>query len=84
MTIEIALLVTTIFVLIIGLSLISWRIQYIELKIKVSNIRIDNLRERMLINEKFDNSLYHVLLSLSGKVESLEKEIRPTDTDVKI
>jgi hypothetical protein len=84
MTIEIALLATAIFVLTIGLALISWRMQDIELRIKVSNIRIDNLRERMLINDKFDNSLYHELLSLSKKVGTLEKEIYPTDTDVKI
>ena len=81
-SVETALLTTAIFVLTIGIYLVSFKINEIERDVRYSNIRIDNLRERMLINDKFINSMYDAVISLNEEIKSLKKAIQATDAVV--
>ena len=81
-SVEIALLAAAIFVLAIGLYLVAFKIKEIERDVRYSNIRIDSLRERMLINDKFINTMYDAVISLNEEIESLKKAIQATDAAV--
>ena len=81
-SVKTALLTTAIFVLTIGIYLVSFKINEIERDVRYSNIRIDNLRERMLINDKFINSMYDAIISLNEEIKSLKKATQATDAVV--
>lgn len=81
---QIVYLVIAIVVLALGLVFVCIRGAQMEHRIEVLERKLNTLNEEIEIRGNHIDHIYNILISMTGKLKSLEKEIRQTDTDVKI
>lgn len=84
MIVQIVYLTIAIVVLTLGLAFIGYRAEYLQHKVRVLEMKLNKLEEEIEIRGNHIDHIYNVLISVTGELKSLEKEIHQTDTDVKI
>ena len=73
-----------ILILILGLAFVGIRCEQMEHRIINLERESDVLKEKIEIHGNHIDHIYNVLISMNGELKSLEKEIHPSDVDVKI
>lgn len=81
MIVELLLLALAITILTGGLAFIGYRAEYLQHKVRVLEIKLNNLEEEIEIRGNHIDHIYNVLISVTGELKSLEKEIHQTDTN---
>lgn len=81
---QIVYLAITIIVLAICFIFVCIRGAQMEHRIEVLERKLNTLNEAIEIRGNHIDHIYNILISMVGELKSLEKEIRQTDTDVKI
>ena len=81
---QIVYLAIVISVLALCLVFVCIRGAQMEHRIEVLERKLNTLNENIEISGNHIDHIYNILISMTGELKSLEKEIRQTDTDVKI
>ena len=77
-------LAIAIFVLMLCLAFVCISGAQLEHRIQVLERELNTLKEAIEIRGNHIDHIYNVLISMTGELKSLEKEIHPSDVNVKI